>query len=163
MNGARAKDFYDFESIEATSLVLIPLSIRYRLDYCAVKLHLRQWQQFTLAERTQLLELAFDSIADSQAWALKLTTIVQLRCDCAPDRVIDAAEPAWLQMDRWPAEVVDRCLQLAIPLPGLRAWQQLAAPHRHAICKIARSRHDYVHLPAALREILPVDDTHRQN
>ena len=163
MNNSLANHFYDFESIEATSLALIPLSIRYRLDCCAIKLHLRQWQRFTLTERAQLLRAPFATAADTQAWVVQLATVLQLRCDCSPDRFIDTTTPAWLQKDRWPAEIVDRCTQLALPLPALDSWQRLAAPHRHALCKIARSRHDYVHLPAALREMLSVDDPHHAN
>ena len=151
MSHSPARNFYDFESIEATSLTLIPLSIRYRLDHCTIKLHLRQWQQFTLAERALLLHLPFVSTTDTQAWAARLASILQLRCDCPPDHFTDPDVPVWLQMDKWPVEVVDRCAQLALSLPVVSVWQQLAVPHRHALCKIARSRHEYMHLPAALR------------
>lgn len=154
---------YGFESLEATSLTLIPLSIRYRLDCCAIKLHLRQWQQFTLAERERLLRSPFASSADITAWAAQLTTIAQQRCNCLPDQLTDTTEAAWLRMDQWPADVVERCRQLDLPLPALHVWQQLATPHRHALFKIAHSRHDFLQLPAALREMLCVDDLHRKD
>ena len=146
--------FYSFESPDATSLALIPLTIRYRLDQCAIKLHLQQWQQFTLPEREALLRSPFGCSADSKAWLVQLTAVVQLRCHCAPDQLIDTATPPWLQTDRWPDDVVNRCTQMALPLPPLQSWQQLAPPLRHALCKIARSRHDYVHLPVALATML---------
>jgi hypothetical protein len=160
MNGVPAKYFYGFESFEATSLALIPLSMRYRLDYCAIKLHLRQWQQFTLAERDDFVCAPFVSATDAQAWASRLTAVVQQRCGCPPDHLTDTGTPAWLQPDTLPADLVSRCAQLGLPLPALRIWQQLPSQQRHALYKTARSRHDFVHLQAALNEILPFDATH---
>ena len=44
MNTADASEgFYPFEGPDATSLALIPLSIRYKLDCAQIKLHLPQW------------------------------------------------------------------------------------------------------------------------
>ena len=154
---------YRFESIEATSLALIPLLVRYRLDHWSIKLHLRQWQQFSQTEREQLLQLAFTSPADATAWQAYLTAILQQRCACAPDRFIDTATPAWQQLDQLPVEIVDRCAQLNLPLPTLDAWQSLAAPHRHALCKIARSRHDYLLLKAALQDFIAVGTKRRDD
>ena len=156
MNRSNLGYFYSFESPEATSLTLIPLTIRYRLDQCAIKLHLQQWQQFTLPERDNLLRMPFASSVDFKAWLAQLTAIVQLRCNCAPDQLIETATPVWLQTDRWPDDVVNRCTQMELPLPPLHVWQQLAPPHRHALCKIARSRHEYIHLPVALAEMRDV-------
>ena len=163
MNNTETLLFYACESAEATSLTLIPLSIRYRLDCCAIKLHLRQWQQFTLAERECLLRLPFTSADDIRAWAAQLTAVAQQRCNCLPDQLTDTGEAAWLQLAQWPADVVERCRQLDLPLPALRFWQQLAPPHRHALFKIAHSHHDFLQLPAALREILSVDNLHRKD
>ena len=147
---------YRFESIEATSLALIPLLVRYRLDHCSIKLHLRQWQQFSQVEREQLLQMAFTSPADAATWEAHLTAVLQQRCLCAPDRLIDTVTPAWQQLDQWPVEIVDRCAQLGLALPALAIWQSLTTPHRHALYKIARSRHDHVHLAAALHEFSAV-------
>ncbi len=163
MSGAKLPFFYGFESSDATSLALIPLSIRYRLDHCAIKLHLQQWQQFTLTERDDLLRSPFACTADVKDWATQITAIVQLRCNCAPDQFIDEATPPWLQMDCWPDEVANRCTQIDMLLPPLQVWQQLAPPHRHALCKIARSRHEYVHLPEALAEMLAGDKVPRKD
>jgi hypothetical protein len=146
---------YRFESIEATSLALIPLVIRYRLDQCAIKLHLQQWQQFSQTERAHLLHMAFTSTDDTAAWAEQLTAFVQRRCNVAPDRLVEASLPDWQNLDRWPATILERCTQLRLPLPALSAWQHLTPQHRHALCKIARSRHEYLLLEAALQEFLP--------
>lgn len=153
MTSVRTDKFYGFESIEATSLALIPLSIRYRLDCCAIKLHLQQWLRFALAERAQLVHLPFADAADVAQWATQLTTLVQQHCGCTPDRLTDAATPVWQQHDRWPAVIIERCAELELALPEVAVWRDLPAPDRHALFKIARSRHDYVQLTAALHEL----------
>ena len=50
-------DFYPFESREASSLLLIPLRVRYKLDCAGIRLRLSQWQAMTHDEKMQLLQL----------------------------------------------------------------------------------------------------------
>ena len=162
MNMPHADGVYGFESAEAASLNLIPLSIRYRLDACAIKLHLQQWQRLLVSEREQLMRMPFACADESSAWTVCLTALLQHRCGCLPDRLTDTALPDWQQLDDWPSVIIERCIELDIALPAVAAWRGLCAPDRHALFKLARSRHEYTLLAAALLELIgDVEHAHR--
>ena len=62
MTSAFAPDgFYPFEGPATTSLELIPLSVRHKLDCAEVKLHLQQWQALDIDERALLVREACDT------------------------------------------------------------------------------------------------------
>jgi hypothetical protein len=69
------------------ALTLMPRSIRDKLDRVGIKLHLKEWQAFSLAERTQLRDAPCDSASDLAAYAAMVEALV-LRCTGKqPDRL----------------------------------------------------------------------------
>ena len=156
----QAAEFYAFESIEATSLALIPLSIRYKLDCCGIKLHLRQWQKMSLAQRTLLLQTHCSDDAEIAAYAALLRQIIQQIDDGEADPQPFDATAAWRITDAWPATIIAQCQAQSLSLPSLSGWRQLAPAQRHALLTLAKSRHESHHLAAAFAQLLPLDATH---
>lgn len=61
---------------EQASLELIPRPVRDKLDRVRVKLHLKDWQALTLAERARLRDLPCDSPEDRSRYAAELAALV---------------------------------------------------------------------------------------
>lgn len=72
--------------LEAT-LVLMSRAIRNKLDLVRVKLHLKQWQAFSLAERTQLRDAPCDSPAEIERFATLVDAMVRRYTGGPADRM----------------------------------------------------------------------------
>ena len=143
---------YPFESDETLSLAIIPLSVRYKLDVCEVKLHLQQWQKLPLAERQTLVDSAFASQADIDACRQRLHTLVDRYCgEAATAHPLTGDEP-WLDASRWPEVVMDQCKREALALPPLERWSMLDEARRHALFVLGRSKHSQREFRAALQK-----------
>ncbi|MBI1814769.1 MAG: hypothetical protein HYR72_07315 [Deltaproteobacteria bacterium] len=69
------------------ALTLMPRIIRDKLDRVGIKLHLKEWQAFSLRERTQLRDAPCESASDLVAYAAMVEALV-LRCTGRqPDRL----------------------------------------------------------------------------
>jgi hypothetical protein len=60
------------------SLELIPRSVRDKLDRVEIKLHLKDWQRMTLADRVRLRDLACGTEAETAAYRCEVERLVLL-------------------------------------------------------------------------------------
>lgn len=71
-------------------LALIPRAVRDKLDRVGIKLHLQEWERFTLAERRQLVDQPCESPADIERFRAGLASLIRARTghdpDCLPPR-----------------------------------------------------------------------------
>jgi hypothetical protein len=72
---------------DADDLALIPRSLRDKLDRVGIKLHLKEWELFTLTERRHLVDHPCDSAADVAQLDAALTALVRRYSGRAPDRL----------------------------------------------------------------------------
>ncbi len=142
--------FYPFESDETLSLAIIPLSVRYKLDVCEVKLHLQQWQKLPLEDRQALVTTPFAREVDIDACCALLHSLVDRHFgEAATAHPLSGDEP-WLNASQWPQAVIDQCEREALALPPVERWSALDEAHRHAIFVLGRSRHSQREFRAAL-------------
>lgn len=143
--------FYPFEGPAATSLELIPLTLRHKLDCAEVKLHLRQWQAFSGDERRLLLGQACTSAAGVQAYRALLLDLIQRHHAVAPTPHSAPGNEPWRDVSRWPQVVMDQCDRQQLRLPSLACWQTLEEADRHALFVLGRSQHSALEFAAAMR------------
>ena len=142
--------FYSFESDETLSLAIIPLSVRYKLDVCEVKLHLQQWQKLPLDDRKALVAAPFMTKADIDACSQMLHQWVDRHFgEAATAHPLSGDEP-WLDASRWPQVVIDQCEREGLRLPSLERWTMLDEAQRHALFVLGRSKHSQREFIAAL-------------
>ncbi len=142
---------YAFESDETLSLAIIPLSVRYKLDVCEIKLHLQQWQKLPLEDRQALVAAAFHSTADVDACRALLHRLIDHHCgEAATTHPLSGDEP-WLDASRWPQVVIDQCDREAVSLPPAERWSVLDEAQRHALFVLGRSKHAQREFKAALK------------
>jgi hypothetical protein len=72
---------------DADDLALMPRSLRDKLDRVGIKLHLKEWQLFTLDERRRLVDHPCHSDADLARLEGELSALVQRYTGRAPDRL----------------------------------------------------------------------------
>ena len=143
-------DFYAFESREVSSLLLIPLRVRYKLDCAGIRLRLAQWQALTHDEKTQLLQLSIVTPQEQGAYRVALIRMV-IRLGAAPlaDEPM-TGEEGWRTTQAWPDVVVRQCEGQHLLLPRLSKWQSLIEADRHALFVLARSNHSQAEFVAAM-------------
>src|SRR5262245_42339162 len=73
-------------------LALMPRSLRDKLDRVGIKLHLKEWQLLTLAERRRLVEQACDSADEIARYRSELAALIRLRTGHEPDLILGTAK-----------------------------------------------------------------------
>ena len=73
--------------METDGLDWIPRPVRDKLDQVGIKLHLKEWQVFTLAERQELFALSCGNPAEKEAFQERLETVAVQRCGALPRRM----------------------------------------------------------------------------
>ena len=144
-------DLYPFESDETQSLAIIPLSVRYKLDVCEVKLRLQQWQKLPLEDRKALVAAPLASETDVDACRILLHTLVDRHFGEAATAHPLAGDEPWHDASRWPQVVIDQCEREALALPPVEQWTTLDESRRHALFVLGRSRHSQREFRAALK------------
>ena len=144
------RDFYPFESREASSLLLIPLRVRYKLDCAGIRLRLAQWQALTHDEKTQLLQLSIVTPQERGAYRDVLIRMVNRLGGAALVEEPMTGKEGWRTTEAWPDVVVRQCEAQHLPLPPLSKWQSLIEADRHALFGLARSNHSQLEFGAAM-------------
>ena len=69
------------------ALVLMSRAVRDKLDRVRIKLHLKEWQALSLAERAQLRDAPCDGPAEADRFAALVDELVQRCTGRTPDRL----------------------------------------------------------------------------
>lgn len=78
--------------IDDDDLALMPRSLRDKLDRVGIKLHLKEWQLLTLAERRRLVEQPCESSAEMDQYRAELAALIRERSGHEPDRSAPATK-----------------------------------------------------------------------
>ena len=143
-------DFYPFESSEASSLLLIPLRVRYKLDSAGIRLRLSQWQTLTHDEKMQLLQMPVTTPQDRGAYKDALVRMVSRPGGAPLVEEPMTGEEGWHITWAWPEVVVMQCKVQELELPPIAHWQRLLEADRHALFVLARSNHSQTEFVAAM-------------
>ncbi len=73
---------------DGDDLALIPRSLRDKLDRVGIKLHLQEWELFTLEERRRLIDQPCESAQDLERYRSELTALIRQRTGREPDLLL---------------------------------------------------------------------------
>jgi hypothetical protein len=149
-------DFFQFEADFTDSLRCIPMTVRYKLDSCGVKLKLHQWNRFNTAERQHLVDAPCNSPAERENYRTELAALIQSHGESPTDLPVDP-QPAWLDPTQIPAEVQTQAGAVGQEL-SLNQWAGLSPLQRFALIKLSRSQHENSNFLPALQEFKLVAD-----
>ncbi len=74
------------------ALVLMSRAVRDKLDRVRIKLHLKEWQALSLAERAQWRDTSCESAAEIDRFAALVDELVRRHTGRSPDRLPPAGE-----------------------------------------------------------------------
>jgi len=144
-------DFFQFETDFVDNLRCIPMSVRYKLDTCGVKLKLTHWNSFTKEERQQLVDIPCESNSEAKAYREMLQNLVKEKTNSLPGEISVDSNPSWLNTTVIPKEVIDKAAEFAVNL-SIEQWQNLTHLQRFALIKLSRSNHENRNFYPALQE-----------
>lgn len=143
---------FAFETDFAGSLRCIPMAVRLKLDLCGVKLSLRQWSQFTRADRAELLDGPCETGGERNGYRDRLMELIAARTgEPAVELPVDA-DPEWLDARQPPARLCDYAAARGLEPPTPEAWGSLPPLRRFALFKLTRPGHDNDNFVPAMRE-----------
>jgi hypothetical protein len=143
---------FDFERDFVASLRCIPMAVRFKLDRCAIKLTLRQWSRFTLADRQRLLMAPCDAAPEVAVYRASLVGLVAARTGEDAKPLADLPQASLWEQSAVPALVADYAASLGLRAPTDRQWAALSKLQRFVLVKLTRDNHDNVNFAPALRE-----------
>ncbi len=147
---------FEFEHQASENLTYIPMCVRFNLDSRGLKLTLTQWQGLPYDERVRLCRhpLADDASGSDgpDGFAAALSAQVEAAGGGVLERVTQAADESWRELDAVPPTLLKQCELQAMAVPGLALWRGLSAFQRYVLLKLSRRgtvNHDF---PAAWKE-----------
>ena len=75
---------------QGADLELMPRVVRDKLDRVRIKLHLKEWQALTLAERSRLCDLPCENDADANHYAAEVDALARRVTGSPAERVRDS-------------------------------------------------------------------------
>jgi len=142
---------FDFEDDFVRTLRCIPMCVRFKLDRTAIKLSLRQWSRFTLADRQVLRRTPCDSPAEVEFYRQRLIGLVALRSGEVAKALLDPAPTSWKDPEA-PAAVVAMAAERGAGELAGEAWRSLSDLQRYALVKLTRDKHENANFAPALVE-----------
>jgi len=145
--------YFQFEADFVDSLRCIPMTVRYKLDTCGVKLKLQHWSKFSLAERQFLLDLPCEIEAEVKEYRSHLQNLVQQHTGELPGDVAVSDFPEWQNREIIPDSVQNQCQVVEIKLT-LEEWVNLTPVQRFVLIKLSRSHHENKNFLPAIEEFI---------
>jgi len=145
-------ELYAFESDFVATLRCIPMAVRFKLDLAGVKLSLRQWSRFTVADRTDLLVAPCASAAEVAAYRGRLVGLIAERANEPAKEIAVDDDPEWAKLDSVPVAIVDFSRLRAVDAPTPAQWRSLTDLRRFTLLKLTRDGHDNLNFVPALHE-----------
>lgn len=143
--------FFEFEQDFVGSLRCIPMTVRHSLDTCGVKLKLEHWNQFTQAERQQLVDWPCATEEQANEYRQKLQALITAKTG-APAKTLDIpANPPWQSQSKIPEQVQQKFQDQSVPL-SLSQWTALSELQRFALIKLSRPSHENSNFLPAVKE-----------
>ncbi len=143
--------FFHFETDFVESLRCIPMQVRFQLDTCGVKLKLHQWNLFTLADRSRLVDLDPQTDLEIAAYRDLLVELILARSGEAATFLSIDPQPAWLQETIIPSVLATKASTAGINL-SVVDWQKISPLQRFALIKLSNSSHEQNNFLPALQE-----------
>ncbi len=150
--------YFKFEDDFVTSLRCIPMSVRYKLDTCGIKLKLAHWNQFPQDVRLQLVEQPTTTSTEIQAYRTLLYNLAEQYTDIPlKDLPIDQ-NPAWMDETTIPETVQQKSEEMKVNISQLQ-WQKLTPLQRFALIKLSRPSHENHNFLPALKEFNLIENS----
>ncbi len=142
---------FKFEQDFTDTLRCIPMSVRYKLDTCGVKLKLNHWNQFSLKEKESLVQQPCLTASEVQEYRQFLQALVIEKNNKPADELAIDPNPSWLNESEIPMSVQDKAAEKGLNFT-VAQWRSLTPLQRFALIKLSRASHENHNFYPALQE-----------
>jgi len=143
---------FGFETDFAGTLHCIPMSVRFKLDQCGIKLSLKQWNRFAPEERRELVKRTCGTLQHAQFYNEYLAKLIETRASSKVEIVPTDANPEWADSGQVPLRIDSYATALGVTPPSLEQWATLTLLQRFALFKLTRAGHDNDNFVPAMQE-----------
>ncbi|NEP43866.1 MAG: nitrate reductase maturation protein NarM [Okeania sp. SIO2H7] len=145
------KPYFKFERDFVADLRCIPMTVRYKLDTCGVKLKLSHWHAFSQEIRQALVDKSCTTPEEIKAYREWLHRLV-LEYTNAPAKDLPVEEnPPWMDTTKIPDSVKDKAQQEKVKIT-LEQWANLSTIQRFVLIKLSRPSHENKNFLPAIKE-----------
>jgi hypothetical protein len=143
---------FGFETDFAGTLRCIPMSVRFKLDQCRVKLTLKQWNRIPPTQRLQLVSEPCGAPENVDSFKSLLVELIETWTSSGVENMPADPAPAWADTIDTPHRIVAYAIALGVAPPSADQWATLAPLQRYALFKLTRPGHDNDNFIPAMRE-----------
>ena len=145
------KPYFEFEQDFVANLRCIPMTVRYKLDTCGIKLKLSHWHEFSQEIRQALVDKPCSTPEEIEAYREWLNGLV-LEYTNAPAKDLPVEEnPPWMDASQVPETVRDKAKEEKVNLT-LEQWANLSSIQRFVLIKLSRPSHENQNFLPAIKE-----------
>ena len=139
------------EEFMADSIRCIPMLVRFKLDACGIKLKLTEWNQLTVADRTQMIAAPSKTEKEIVNYKKHLQQLVVSHTgEQTTDMPIDK-NPAWAIVDHLQETLAEKFKEHNWNI-SLSQWQSLSDLQRFVLLKLSRPSHENKNFKKAVKE-----------
>ncbi len=143
--------YFEFEQDFVANLRCIPMTVRYKLDSCGIKLKLSHWHEFSQEIRQALVDKPCSTPEEIEAYREWLKGLV-LEYTNAPAKDLPVDEnPPWMDAAQIPETVRDKAKEEKVNLT-LEQWANLSPIERFVLIKLSRPSHENKNFLPAMKE-----------
>jgi hypothetical protein len=129
----------------------IPMSVRFKLDLCGIKLKLSEWNNLVMSERSMLSEMKASQSNEIAAYRNYVQEVVIMRTgNGATDLAIDS-NPAWAITETIHESLLEKLNEFGWQI-SIEQWKALTDLQRFALLKLSRPSHENKNFAKAYRE-----------
>jgi hypothetical protein len=145
------KSYFKFEQDFVANLRCIPMTVRYKLDTCGIKLKLSHWHEFSQEIRQALVDKPCSTPEEIKAYRERLNQLV-LEYTNAPAKDLPVEEnPPWMDASQIPESVRDKAKEEKVNLT-LEQWANISPIERFVLIKLSRPSHENKNFLPAIQE-----------
>lgn len=143
--------FHFEEVFMANDIRCIPMAVRFKLDGCGIKLKLSEWNQFSVAERT---ELSLYPTPDEEQLINYKKRVQQLVFDHTGKEATTMQvepKPAWAELEKIHEALLNKLKEYHWTI-SVSQWKALSDLQRFALTKLSRPSHENKNFAKAMKE-----------
>jgi len=152
-------EYFDFEEdFVEKDIRCIPMIIRFKMDKGGIKLKLKEWNKFSVAERIELSKMPCDNDTEVKQYSRHLAGLIKKHTGNAATNLEIDQQPAWDNTYSVPVEIAKKMKEFDLII-SIQEWKTLTQLQRFALMKLSRPGHESKNFIRAVKEfgLIPGD------
>jgi hypothetical protein len=146
------KNYFQFEEdFVENNVRCIPMSVRFKLDACGIKLKLAEWSRLNVTERENLANFSCEAPDEIAQYRQYLKQLVFTHTGNHATDLPVMQNPTWGLLDEIPYPLQEKLNEFKWSV-SLQQWKSLSDLQRFALLKLSYPGHENKNFPKAMME-----------